>query len=72
MRGLAYVAGASLPKWRAESSLEFTDANGVQTAILSQFFPGYISVTSQRTQVKRKGDAPVLRIKLRQRAAGAG
>lgn len=39
-KGITKVAGAPLPKWTAEKSIEVMDANGIQTAITSLSAPG--------------------------------
>jgi predicted TIM-barrel fold metal-dependent hydrolase len=39
-RGIKQVAGATLPAWTPESSLEVMDANGIRTAITSLSSPG--------------------------------
>jgi len=39
-RGLDKVAGAPLPQWRPEDSIELMDTNGIQTAITSVSAPG--------------------------------
>ena len=39
-RGLTRVAGASLPAWTPEKSIETMDANGIATALLSVSSPG--------------------------------
>lgn len=39
-KGITKVAGALLPKWTAEKSIEVMDANGIQTAITSLSAPG--------------------------------
>ena len=39
-RGLSEVAGAPLPRWTPDQSLQVMDANGIQTALLSLSAPG--------------------------------
>lgn len=39
-RGINFVAGAPLPNWRPENSLEVMDLNGIQSSILSLSCPG--------------------------------
>lgn len=39
-KGITKVAGAQLPKWTPEKSIEVMDANGIQTAITSLSAPG--------------------------------
>ena len=53
--GLLKVAGAPLPNWQPEHSLDVMDANGIQTAITSLSAPGvYLSSPEQAIRLARQ------------------
>lgn len=53
--GLDKVAGAPLPKWKPEDSIEVMDLNGIQTAITSLSAPGvYLQSRQQAVSLARQ------------------
>lgn len=53
--GQHMVAGAPLPKWRAQDSIDVMDLNGIQTSITSLSAPGGIPLTSPTSYRSGKG-----------------
>jgi hypothetical protein len=56
-RGITHVAGAPLPKWTPEASIDVMDANGIGTAVTALSAPGvYFGSVPEACDLARRCD----------------